>query len=128
MCAGGLAAWHPNMAVLCCHRLQDRKRQLDGAPRATQQPDQQQQPAGAAARWSNPGGPTSAAKRLEASSSHGGQHGSTGAAAAAAAWGQSARGPAGVADDPIEVDDDEQDADGEGDAGDYGAATGGAAP
>jgi hypothetical protein len=76
-------------------RVQERKRQLDGAPKGA---SQHQQP-DAAARWGNAGGPTSAPKRQEGG--HGSQYG---AAGAAAPWGQP-QGAAGAADDPIEVDD-----------------------
>lgn len=76
-------------------RVQERKRQLDGALKGA---SQQNQP-DAAARWGNAGGPTSAPKRQEGG--HGGHHSNAGAAAA---WGQ----PQGAADDPIEVDDDDQ--------------------
>jgi len=84
--------------------VQDRKRQLDGAPKASLQHHQGPPPAAAAAGWGSTAGPTSAAKRLEVT-----HNSSTGAAAAAAAaaWAQPQPGAAGAADDPIEVDDEE---------------------
>lgn len=72
------------MLATAAQNLQERKRQLDGAPKSTAH-QQQPESAAAAARWGSTGGPTSAPKRQE------GSHGST----------------AGAADDPIEVDDDE---------------------
>jgi hypothetical protein len=95
--------WQHSMATHIIEHVlvtrQDRKRQLDGAPKSSQQ--QQPQPSAAAARWSNTGGPTSMPKRVDVS------HGSGAAAAAGSAWAQPQRGAAGAVDDPIEVDDDE---------------------
>jgi hypothetical protein len=79
-------------------RVQERKRQLDGAPKGASQLHQPD----AASRWGNAGGPTSAPKRQEGG--HGSHHSNAGAAAA---WCQP-QGGAGAAADPIEVDDDDE--------------------
>lgn len=86
--------------------VQDRKRQLDGVPRSATEQQPQQKP-DAAIRWASAGGQTSAAKRQEGA--QGGHVGAGATAAAAAAWGQpqAQQGGAGGADDPIEVDGDD---------------------